>query len=186
VFGAVPYSHHPNGNSLLRNIYNDMKKGIHPVTRPVRLPDNEDLLWDIVTWCWSRDPVLRPQAYELLASLHSLMNIAQQTKPKGGELIQSDGLMRDVDNFTRNIPLPEGSSALKPSGSPITAFATHKGLPGLFNGPPVQPTTDSEASPTRGFPSYHAPSVLDEYLFLSTSSGTHPASTPLYPIKFCY
>ncbi|CAG7855260.1 SubName: Full=Uncharacterized protein {ECO:0000313/EMBL:CCA75953.1} [Serendipita indica DSM 11827] len=85
IYSKVPYANRPH--NLQGQIFHDIRRGIPPASRPttshspktspLSTPDDGvSTLWDILEWCWRRDPSSRPMALrlrELLASYEDVI-----------------------------------------------------------------------------------------------------------------
>jgi hypothetical protein len=84
LFLKDPYSHRTN--NLFGRIFNDIKAGIPPCSKPEVLNGQQEILWEIIASCWTPKPEDRITAGEILLRLQQVgwkqvpPNVIQDTR----------------------------------------------------------------------------------------------------------
>lgn len=75
MFLKDPYENRPNNR--YGQIFNDIREGKPPATKPENVDKDEDVIWYLLESCWERNPKKRPTARVFLRLIQSISLIDQ-------------------------------------------------------------------------------------------------------------
>ncbi|KAG8760921.1 hypothetical protein FRC14_000993 [Serendipita sp. 396] len=106
IFLHYPYSNRQH--NARGHIFHDIRQGLPPAPCPADLCGVEESCWNIISSCWDKNPVARPDTRTLLSALHTVISLPTENLVSGGYMDGDDGVL-DGDHLRQGTSVISGS-----------------------------------------------------------------------------